>query len=411
MKFLTFLLIVCVCSALFSAPADIRSLGTIKKISLDSGEGMFIVSVQGDGKLECNTVFMENPPRIALDFPNVKNKLFPNTLKSKENPYIFRVRTSQYAKGKEMVSRLTVDLKSPLDYAVNQTKEGVVLQLTAKKAQAGQLKSAPPPTTTPVPAPPVLPRPVPSPEIVIGYEDLLAVNVFELPQFSSETRVAGDGTIAIPLVGNVEVRGLTKKEAEQKIAAALQAKFVNNANVSVTIKEYKSRQVSVLGAVKSPGPHYILSQITLLQLLSEVGGLDPAAGRICFIIRSGLPKIEIDLYDLMYNGNQALNVQIYPGDTLNIPLDKKIVIYVFGSVKSPGALEFGSIEPVTLVSVIARAGGPTADASETKILIKRKDETGTEVIIKANLKDIIKGKKPDIPLFGGDVVSVPQSFF
>jgi len=405
-----------VCSALFSAPAAIQSLGTIKKISLDSGEGVFIVSVTGDGKLECNTVFMENPPRIALDFPNVKNKLFPNTLESKENPYVFRVRTSQYAKGKEMISRLTVDLKSPLDYEVNQTKEGVVLQLAAKKALAGQLKGTPPLATKPVPAPPapappVLPRPVPSPEIVIGYEDLLAINVFELPQFSGESRVAGDGTITIPLVGNVEVRGLTKKEVEQKIAAALQAKFVNNANVSVTIKEYKSRQVSVLGAVKSPGPHYILSQLTLLQLLSEVGGLDPAAGRICFIIRPGYPKIEIDLYDLMNNGNQVLNVQIYPGDTVNIPLDKKIVIYVFGSVKSPGVLEFRSIEPVTLVSVIARAGGPTADASETKILIKRKDETGTEIVIKANLKDIIKGKKPDIPLFGGDVVSVPQSFF
>ncbi len=179
----------------------------------------------------------------------------------------------------------------------------------------------------------------------------------------------------------------------------------------MVIKEYKSRQVSVLGAVKSPGPHYILSQLSLLQLLSEVGGVDPGAGRLCFIIRPGLPKIVIDLYDLMNNGNQPLNIQIYPGDTINIPADKKIVIYVFGAVKNPGVLEFPSIEPVILVSLIARAGGPTPDASESKIQIKRKDETGAEIIIKANLKDIIKGKKPDIPLFSGDVVNVPQSFF
>jgi len=404
-----------VCSTLFSATSDsINSVGTIKKISFDTNEGVYIVSVKGDGKLECNTIFMENPPRIALDFPNVKNKLFPNTLEAKENAFVFRVRTSQYAKGKGMVSRLTVDLKSPFDYAVNQTNDGVLLQLRPEQTKPTPPKAAPPSATSPVPAsvPAMVPPPAaPAPEIVIGYEDLLTISVFDLPQFSGECRVAGDGTITIPLIGNIEVRGLSKKEAEQKIVNALQAKFVNNANVSVTIKEYKSRQVSVLGAVKSPGPHYILSQITLLQLLSAVGGLDPGAGRMCFIIRPGSPKIEIDLYDLMNNGNQALNIQVYPGDTINIPLDKKTVIYVFGSVKSPGALEFSSFETVTLVSLIARAGGATPEASETKIQIKRKDETGAEIIIKANLKDIIKGKKPDIPLFSGDVVNVPQSFF
>lgn len=395
-------------------------LGTIKKISFDTNQGVFLVSVTGDGKLECNTLFMDNPPRIALDFPSVKNKLFPNTLEVKENTFVFRVRTSQYAKGRDMVSRLTVDLKSPFDYAVTQTKDGVLLQLRPEKTKAMSQKPAPPPppALSPVPAsvPPSVPSSVPpaagpSPEIVIGYEDLLSINVFDLPQFSGDSRVAGDGTITIPLVGNIEVRGLSKKEAEQKIANALQAKFVNNANVSVVIKEYKSRQVSVFGAVKSPGPHYILSQISLLQLLSEVGGLDPGAGRLCFIIRPGSPKIEIDLYDLMNNGNQALNIQIFPGDMINIPPDKKIVIYVFGAVRSPGAFEFSSFEVVTLVSLIAKVGGPTPEASESKIQIKRKDETGAEIIIKANLKDIIKGKKPDIPLFSGDVVNVPQSFF
>jgi polysaccharide export outer membrane protein len=112
----------------------------------------------------------------------------------------------------------------------------------------------------------------------------------------------------MPLVGSVTVRGLKKKDVELKIAEALQAKYVNNPNVSVNVKEYKSRQISLLGMVKSPGPYYIMSQRTLLQLLSEAGGLAAGAGNKAYVFRPGSPKIEINLYELMNNGNPELNI-------------------------------------------------------------------------------------------------------
>ena len=121
---------------------------------------------------------------------------------------------------------------------------------------------------------------------MIGAEDLLEINVFELPQFNVTSRVSGDGTITMPLIGSVQVRGLTKKEVEKQIEAALAAKYINNPSVSVTIKEYKSRQVSILGAVNTPGAYTIISSRTLLQLLSEAGGCNgrwqqnPAAHRV-----------------------------------------------------------------------------------------------------------------------------------
>src|SRR5262245_49259388 len=73
-------------------------------------------------------------------------------------------------------------------------------------------------------------------ELFIGAEDLLEISVFELPQFSLSSRVAGDGTVTMPLIGSVEVRGLTKAQAEKKIADALEAKYVNNPSVSINIK-------------------------------------------------------------------------------------------------------------------------------------------------------------------------------
>ncbi len=248
-------------------------------------------------------------------------------------------------------------------------------------------------------------------DIHIGSEDLLEITVFELPQFNVTSRVSGDGTVTMPLVGSVEVGGLTKKEAEKKVAAALETKYVNNASVSINIKEYKSKQVSILGAVKNPGAYYILSNRTLLQLLSDAGGLAPQAGKICFVFRSGAPKIEIDLDKLMNSGNEEFNIQVRPGDVINVPLETKVIVYVLGAVRSPGAIEMTTTLPVTLLAAIARAGGLTDEASKSNIQIRRKDDQGANSVIKVNLKDILKGKTADIPLYPGDTINISESFF
>ena len=113
----------------------------------------------------------------------------------------------------------------------------------------------------------------------------------------------------------------------------------------------------------------------------------------------------------MNNGNPEMNISIYPGDVVSIPGEQKITIYVFGAVKTPGAVQLDSSRPTTLMSAIAQAGGPTPSAKESDIKIKRKSATGPESVIKANLKDILKGKVPDVPIFEGDVITVPESFF
>lgn len=370
-----------------------KQQSSLEKISTTEDKSGYSVLIQGKGKLEHNSSFGGTPPALTLDFPNTRNKA-KDKLSPKENKYVSLVKVQEYEKDGIKSTRLTVELKSTFDYKVNPSKDGLTLQFSI-------------PAPKPVVAPP---RPE-NTDVLIGPEDLLEVSVFDLPQFSTTSRVAGDGTITMPLVGSIDVRGLSKKQVEQKIESALEAKYVNNANVSVNIKEYKSRQVSVLGAVKTPGPYYVISHRTLLQLLSETGGLTSDASEKCYIFREGANRIEIDLHDLMVNGNQNLNVEIYPGDVVNFPAVSKITVYVLGAVKSPGAIDMTSNMPVTLVAAIARAGGTTESANKTGIQVRRKDESGQEQIIKVNLKEVLSGKIPDVSLQAGDIINVPESFF
>ena len=120
-------------------------------------------------------------------------------------------------------------------------------------------------------------------------------------------------------------------------------------------------------------------------------------------------KISID--DLILKGDSTLNIPLQPGDIVNVPIDKPVVIYVFGQVRSPGALEVKQSHIPTLLQAIAQAGGFSERASKGSVLIKRKDENGEEIQIKVNVKDIIKGKRNDIQLLENDTVYVPESIF
>lgn len=358
---------------------------TIDSIQASSNGTSYNIYIKGQGKLNYTAQVINNPPGIALDFANVKNNFQSDRFHLDENPFVSKIHCSEESKEGQNISRLVFDLKSPADYVVSPDSEGLIIRLSPK-------------ADTDI-------------DIHIGAEDLLEITVFELPQFNVTSRVSGDGTVTMPLIGSVEIGGLTKKEAEQRIASALETKYVNNASVSINIKEYKSKQVSILGAVKNPGSYYIVSKRTLLQLLSDAGGLAQQAGHKCFIFRSGVPKIEIDLDQLMNSGNENFNIQIQPGDVVNIPTETKVIVYVLGAVHSPGAIEMTTTLPVTLLAAIARAGGLTDEASKSNIQIRRKDNNGSDTVIKVNLKDILNGKTADVPLNSGDTINISESFF
>jgi polysaccharide export outer membrane protein len=249
----------------------------------------------------------------------------------------------------------------------------------------------------------------------IGAGDLLEIKVFELEALSQVVRVSEDGSITLPLLGRVEVEGLTQDGVASKLAGLLAAKYVKNPQVTVFIKEYKSKQVAVIGAVEKPGSYELIGRKNLLQMVSAAGGFTDQATDEIYILREdgtgSAVTIPIDLKDLLVNGNQALNIPIEPNDVINVPVDREIKVFVFGRVTQPGALKFKLSEKVTLLKAIAQAGGWAEGAKKSAVVITRKDKSGQESQIKVNVKDILSGKRKDIPLQEGDVVFVPESFW
>jgi polysaccharide export outer membrane protein len=167
--------------------------------------------------------------------------------------------------------------------------------------------------------------------------------------------------------------------------------------------------------VSDPGYYELLGRQTLLQVISQAGGMTEDAGEEIIVIRQqengSNTALKISIEDLVVEGDVELNIFLQPGDIINIPIDKIVHVYVFGQVKNPGALEVKKSNIPTLLQAIAQAGGFSERASKGGVVIKRIKDDGKEMQTKVNVKDIIKGKEKDIQLLENDVVFVPESIF
>lgn len=248
----------------------------------------------------------------------------------------------------------------------------------------------------------------------IGSRDLLEIRVVEIPDLNIERRVEENGSIDLPMVGQFNVSGLTALEARAQLEDLLRSKYVNRATVSIVVKEFANKPISVVGAVEKPGTLNVSGKLSLLQAISVAGGLTVTAGKKIYVLRTadnGLSDVlEVSRDDLLGDANSLWNVPIYPSDVVNIPARKNIKVFCLGEVKSPGAIELDSDDRISLLTVIAKAGGLTDRASKS-IRIKRKTSDGRDVDTRVNYKAILAGKEPDPVLRPDDVVIVEESFF
>lgn len=255
-----------------------------------------------------------------------------------------------------------------------------------------------------------------SQEYRIGPKDLLEVTAMGVQEINKlAVRVSEDGRINLPLIGEVEVNNLTKSEVEKKLVGLLSEKYVINPQVSIFIVEYKSKRVSILGAVEKPGPYELLGRQTIMSIISQAGGMTRDAGNDIIVIRQpadgSSTSIRISIDDLFVKGDAKLNIPLEPNDIITIPVDKTVVVYVFGQVKNPGALQVKRSAIPTLLQAIAQAGGFSDRASRGGIKVRRKDAAGRETEFSVNAKNILKGKIKDIQLLENDTVYVPESLF
>lgn len=266
------------------------------------------------------------------------------------------------------------------------------------------------PEASPVqPAPEEKARPIEthSSALVLGPGDEMDVAVYGAPDLSGHTRISSDGNISMPLVGYIHVAGLTNSEAEGAIESQLrQNNIVNDPQVSIFVKDYNSSGVSVVGEVVKPGTYTTLGPHRLFDLLQAAGGLtEKAANRAVISHRGSDTPNTVDLSKDPAQMAQN-NLDIQPGDTVVVPAAP--IVYVLGEVSKPGGYVLGSGGGVTVLRVVAAAGGPTRDASLGGAKMLRRMPNGLQQI-PVPLKKLLHAKAQDIPLEPDDIIYVPNS--
>lgn len=279
----------------------------------------------------------------------------------------------------------------------------------------------------------------------IGPNDELAINVLDAPDLCVAVRVAADGSISLPLLGSIRAEGLTSRELELVLQALLRRTYMKDPQVSVTVIEMQSHNVSVLGAVQKPGVFQVRGTKTLLEMLSLAGGLAPDAGDAVLVMRGasaefvrnkasqmqtekvedanapegGLERIsaadksknentvEVSLKRLLDTGDPKYNVPIHPGDIIKVKAAG--IVYVVGDVNRPGGFPVKDNEHITVLQAIALGQGMGPDAAKSKAKVIRIAQNGQQVEFPVHLGKILSGKSPDLPLQPKDILFIPKN--
>jgi polysaccharide export outer membrane protein len=245
---------------------------------------------------------------------------------------------------------------------------------------------------------------------LIGPGDQLHIQVFDTPEMEQHPRVTDAGEIPLLFVGNAKVAGLTPAAAGHVIELMLKTQqLMLHPQVSITIEQYSTQMVSVMGQVNKPGSFQISTAMPILNLLSVAGGLTDLADRHITIERQSDPSKRVD-YFLSNRSDQALadHVQVFPGDTVLVP--KVGLVYVLGDVGRPGGYPMSNNESqMTILQALALAGAANKSSVLSKAKLVRKTVTGTtEVPIALAL--IQAGKSPDVLLQTDDILFIPFSY-
>lgn len=269
-------------------------------------------------------------------------------------------------------------------------------------------------------------------DYVIGSSDVLAIDVFEVPDFSREVQVNVSGYISLPLLPTkIKAAGLTAFQLQDKLAELLQVNgLVSNPQVTVVVKEQHSQPITIVGAVKSPMVYQAVRPTTLLEALTAAGGIADDAGGVVLVTRNGteasqgdananngggaadiIPPttLTINLDDLIDSGDSRFNIGLQGGDVVSVP--RAGIIYVMGAVQRPGGFVItNDHQQVTTLKALTLAGGltPTAKSGQAVILRNNK-ETGKRDEVAINLTKILKLKGEDVALLPDDILFVPDS--
>jgi polysaccharide export outer membrane protein len=237
----------------------------------------------------------------------------------------------------------------------------------------------------------------------LGAGDAIGVQVYQSPDLSVDARVSESGVISYPLVGSVQLGGLTIADAEKKIADALRSGgFVKVPQVNIVLRQVRGNQVAVLGQVSRPGRFPLETFNTRVSDMLAAAGGTTATGDDVLIVtgqREGKPfRKVIDIPGLFLNAKSDEDIVLAGGDTLYV--NKAPMFYIYGEAQRPGPyrIERG----MTVMQALAQGGGPTVRGSQNRLKLHRRDASGKVVETTPSLTDPVRPE---------DVIYVRESLF
>ncbi len=238
-------------------------------------------------------------------------------------------------------------------------------------------------------------------DYTLGEGDVIRISVYDHDDLLTVTRVNSNGSIVMPLISQVKVSGLTTSAAATKLSNLLAGDYILNPQLTVSIEKFRTKKVTILGHVNKAGIVQIEGPMTLLEIISQTGGLKEGVGDQATIKRETDTKQEvivINIRALIEDGDLSQNIVIYEGDSIFIP--KGGTCYVTGHIGSSGAYPCSSGS--TVLKLITLAGGFTGKASQSSVRIIR---------LVDNEKTVLKNVDLGTRVLANDIIVVPESFF
>jgi polysaccharide export outer membrane protein len=251
----------------------------------------------------------------------------------------------------------------------------------------------------------------------IGSDDLLAVSVYDSPELTRTVRVGADGVIRLPMLKKrIKVEGLMPSDVETAIATALtNEELIVDPLVTVTVVEYHSRPINVMGAVKKPITFQAEAPVTLLHALARAEGLSSDAGQEILITRAAPlsdaaapPLVQrISVKALIDGADPAANVTLTGGEEIRVPEAGRI--YVVGNVKRPGAFTLQDNAQSTVLKALAMAEGLLPYAGKQAYIYRTEGGAGGKNEIPVELRKIMDRKAADVALMPNDILYITDN--
>ena len=239
-------------------------------------------------------------------------------------------------------------------------------------------------------------------DYILGEDDEIEISVYGNEDLEKTQAVRPGGYITFPLVGSIRASGQTPEQLREQIATQL-ANFVRNPQVTVIVRQYNSRKVSVLGEVKAPGLQRISSNINVLEALSRAGGMTEDADLRGTLVLRGQQLVPVDFTRLLKQGDPSQNIPLQPGDVILVPNLNEKKVFVLGQVRTP--LVVPLTPNLTLIEAISRDGGLTDDADLAGAMLVRGGSA-----LPVNFDKLIQGSDltQNIPLLPDDTILIPN---